>query len=52
MGIILAARQDSGGADSIALSLRKVAKLSIPFCPRNFSSCGGNGLAPLLFVAL
>jgi hypothetical protein len=30
MGIILAVRQDSGGADSIALSLRKFAKLSIP----------------------
>jgi hypothetical protein len=52
MGIILAVRQDSGGADSIALSLRKVAKLSIPLFPRNFNSCGGNGLAPLLFVAL
>jgi hypothetical protein len=52
MGMILAVRQDAGGADRIALSLRKDAKLLIPFWPRNFKSCGGNGLAPLLFVAL
>jgi hypothetical protein len=31
MGMILAVRQDAGGADRIALSLRKVAKLLIPF---------------------
>ena len=52
MGMILAVRQDAGGADSIALLLRKVAKLPIPFGSRNFRSCGGSGLAPLLFFAL
>jgi hypothetical protein len=51
-GITLAVFQEDGGGAAIALSLRKVAKLSIPAVPRNLRSCGGSLLFPLLFVAL
>jgi hypothetical protein len=51
-GTILAVRQDAGGAEAIALSLRKFARLSTPALPRNFSNCGGSELPPLLLVAL
>jgi hypothetical protein len=36
----------------MALALRKAARLWVPFGPRNFRSCGGSLLKPLLFVAL
>ena len=36
----------------MALALRKVARLWIPAGPRNFKSCGGKLLNPLLLVAL
>ena len=36
----------------MALVSRKVAKLCIPAGPRNFKSCGGKLLRPLLFVAV
>jgi hypothetical protein len=36
----------------MALTFRNVAKLCIPAGPRNFSSCGGRLLRPLLFVAV
>jgi hypothetical protein len=36
----------------MALVLRKVARLCIPAGPRNFNSCGGRLLRPLLFVAV
>jgi hypothetical protein len=45
-------RQDCGGADVIALALRKLAKLSIPGVPKNFRRWGGRSLNPLLLVAL
>jgi hypothetical protein len=48
----LAVRQEVGGAWLMALSLRKVARLCIPDGPRNFRSCGGSLLRPLLLVAL
>ena len=48
----MAVRQEVGGIWSIALAFRNVARLSIPFAPRNFSSWGGILLKPLLFVAL
>lgn len=48
----MAVRQEGGGALSMALVLRKCARLSIPLGPRNFSSCGGNELRPRLFYAL
>jgi hypothetical protein len=51
-GITLAVRQEVGGSWSIALVLRKVARHSIPFYPRNFNSYGGSLLRPLLFAAL
>jgi hypothetical protein len=51
-GTTLAVRQDVGGAWSIALALRNDARLRIPVSPRNFKSCGGILLRPLLFVAL
>jgi len=44
--------QDAGGADDIALSFMKVAKLSTPALPRNLSNYGGSELPPLLLVAL
>ena len=51
-GMTLAVRQEVGGADVMAVALRKVARLWIPAGPRNFRSCGGRLLKPLLFVAL
>ena len=45
-------RQDCGGADVIALALRKLAKLAIPDVPKNFKRWGGKSLNPRLFVAL
>ena len=36
----------------MALALRKAARLWVPFGPRNFRSCGGSLLKPLLFEAL
>jgi hypothetical protein len=51
-GITLADRQDAGGSYVIALAFKNVARLSIPAVPRNFNSCGGILLRPLLFVAL
>ena len=48
----MAVRQDVGGAWSIALAFKNDARLSIPWAPRNFRSCGGILLRPLLFVAL
>jgi hypothetical protein len=51
-GIILAVRQDWGGADVIALVFRKFAKLPIPAVPINLSRCGGKILWPRLLVAL
>ena len=36
----------------MAVALRKVARLWIPAGPRNFRSCGGKLLKPLIFVAL
>jgi hypothetical protein len=51
-GIILAVRQDWGGAAVIALEFRKFVKLSIPAVPKNFSNYGGSILFPRLLVAL
>jgi hypothetical protein len=48
----LAVRQEVGGAEVMALALRKVARLWTPAGPKNFRSCGGRVLRPLLFVAL
>lgn len=48
----MAVRQEDGGACVIALSFRNVARLVIPYGPRNLSSYGGSLLRPLLFVAL
>jgi hypothetical protein len=51
-GTTLAVRQEVGGSWSIALVLRKVARHSIPFFPRNFNSYGGSLLRPLDLAAL
>jgi hypothetical protein len=51
-GTILAVRQDWGGAEVMALELRKFARLPTPAGPMNFSRWGGKALYPLLFVAL
>jgi hypothetical protein len=51
-GTTLAVRQDAGGFWSMALAFRNDAKLRIPGAPRNFNSCGGIVLRPLLFDAL
>ena len=51
-GTILEVLQDAGGADEIALSFKKVARLSTPALPRNLSNYGGSELLPLLLVAL
>ena len=48
----MAVRQEVGGAWSMALAFRKVARLCVPVGPRNFRSCGGSLLRPLLFDAL
>ena len=48
----MADRQDAGGSRSIALTFKNVARLEIPWFPRNFKSCGGNLLRPLLLPAL